>query len=387
MNNINQKLQQLYPKDQGLALLNNYHPHRPQVFPTEFHRMPSLQNIGFLGSLTPPVIPVGGWVELGRQTLGSAASELTVTGLADKRHLMCLVDINPNANMNQALRFNAIVTGTYARRSSANGGGDATGVSISSIFGAATEDANPRFLVYEVANLSAQEKLVLRWDAEQQATGATNVPARAETVGKHAQTTNPISSCQVINLAGGTRFDTGSELVVLGKDPADVHTNNFFVEEGSASGSTLDITLSTARKYTWTQFLVRAGSAGTVLKLRAGNGSLDSSSLYPFRQSDDGTADTTTASADGITLNTNSLAANELLFVNIFMINVSAREKLWIIHTADTNTGAGASNAPGREEIGAKYVFTSNLVNHIGVVATSGSISATSSQGKSWGGD
>lgn len=51
MININQQLQQLYPKDQRLASLNNYHPHRPQIFPTEFHRMPSLQNLGFLGTV------------------------------------------------------------------------------------------------------------------------------------------------------------------------------------------------------------------------------------------------------------------------------------------------------------------------------------------------
>lgn len=39
MRNINQQLQQLYPKDQSLAYLNNHNPHRPNLMPKEFHKL------------------------------------------------------------------------------------------------------------------------------------------------------------------------------------------------------------------------------------------------------------------------------------------------------------------------------------------------------------
>lgn len=336
---------------------------------------------------------VGGWVELGRFTAGSTTDALTVSSLADKRYIMVLSDAiqlaAANINVRRRIGNGGLDSGSnYAARNSTDFGSDSTTVNQTSIpdslAGASAADTH----IFDVGywdNLSGKEKEMMDWQTNVQALGVGTAPRFREIVGK-STLLSVIDIIGVFNDDGGD-YKTGSELLILGWSPPDVHTNNFFEEQGSASGSTLDITLSTARKWTWTQFLVRAGSASTVLKLRAGNGSLDSTNLYAFRQSDDGDSGATSTTTDGITLNVNSLAANELLSVNIFMVNISALEKLWIINVVDTNAGLGASNAPGRNQIVAKYVFTSNLVDHIGVVATSGSISATSSQGKSWGGD
>lgn len=53
MRNINQQLQQYYPKNQRLAELANPYPsnpHRPKLFPTEYHSM-NFGDLGFMGSL------------------------------------------------------------------------------------------------------------------------------------------------------------------------------------------------------------------------------------------------------------------------------------------------------------------------------------------------
>lgn len=334
------------------------------------------------------VAVVGGLVEVGRATLGSPGDTITVSSLPDKGYYVVLTsDINSGATQNTPRLGNGTADSgaNYAVRFSRDGAADIAQTSQTQL-GGTQSGSFPKFSVMYIANLSAKEKLTQLWEVLQNTAGVSNVVERTEHVGKWVNTSNPLDVVQAFNADAGS-FNTGSQVVVLGWDPADTHTTNFFEEEGSASGSTLDITLSTARKYMWSQFLVRAGSASTTLKLRVGNGSLDSGNNYAVRQSDDGTADTTTGTTDGIQLNTNTLAANELLFVNVFMLNISAQEKLLIIHTADTNTGLGASNAPGREEIVAKHVNTSNLDDHIGIVATAGSISATSSQGTSWGGD
>lgn len=363
-------------------------PFRPRnfvdrLYPKEFH---SPNHGNSFTSFGAAAAAVGGWVELARTTAGSTVSNLDVSGLDDKRYYMVLGSLLLNGSQDLTFRAgnSTLQTGNvYASRRNENGASDITDVSRTNMIFSDAQSTTQFFNVNYLANLSAKEKLQMGLVNNQSTAGAATPPNRTEVVNKLAFTSNLLD----IFSYDQTSLLINSEMVVLGWDPSDVHTTNFFGEEGSASGSTLDITLSTARKYMWSQFLVRAGSASTTLKLRVGNGSLDSSNNYALRQSDDGSADGTTATTDGITLNTNALAANELLYVNVFMLNIAAQEKLLIIHTVDTNTGLGATNATGREEIVAKHVNTSNLDDHIGIVATSGSISATSSQGTSWGGD
>lgn len=57
MRNINQQLQQLYPKDQRLAQLSNLYPpnpHKPQLFPKQYNQF-NFGDVGFLASLNVEV--------------------------------------------------------------------------------------------------------------------------------------------------------------------------------------------------------------------------------------------------------------------------------------------------------------------------------------------
>lgn len=367
-------------------LFDHQIPGRPSTIKFPEKRFSPHHGNSFLSFGAEP--PVGGWVELARTTLGGTSTTVTATSIANKRYFMVLENLFGTAAVRPRRRSGngSLDTGNnYSSRNSSGGASDATQVSQPSIPFNSTTQSTPYFHVSYLANLSAQEKILLGHSVNQNTLGAGTPPTREEAIGKHAFTSNPLD--QIASLTTVSTFAAASEIVILGWDEADIHTTNFWGQEGSAIGSTLDITYATARKYMWAQFLVKAGGAGTTLGLRLGNGSLDSGSAYAFRQSEDDAVDSTFTSQNEIQLNQVTLAANELLYVNIFVINNAVNEKIMIIHTVDTNAGVGATNPPSRDEIVAKHVNTSNQDNHIGIVAIAGSISATSSRGKGWGGD
>ncbi len=388
MNNINQKLQQLYPKDQGLSHLNYYRPYRQheRLFPTEFHRMPSLQNLALVGSITPPVPPavVGGWVELARTTLGSSNATIDVTSLADKRYLMVLCDaVGISGGANTGTQLNGVTTSTYARRGSNNGAADGTATSATNMTAGGT-GTQPHFQVGYLANVSTKEKLLLSNLVAANAAGAGTAPFRNESVGKHAQTTNPISSYQWITTVAAT-FDTNSQVVVLGWDPADTHTDNFWEELASvnATASALDSGVFTAKKYLWIQAWLKFDTATNSL-LRFGNTTLDAGNNYSNRQSLNGASDTTNTSISHMNWRGSSVNENPVFF-NAFVVNVAAEEKLLTGHLSERQT-AGAGTAPDREELTGKWANTSDLCDRIGFVASGGDLDTTSIM-KIWGSD
>ena len=108
---------------------------------------------------------VGGWVELGRTTLGSAGDTITVSGLSNKRYYMVLTHglwSSGNQWVNPRLGNGSVDTGTnYSWRHSDSGAVDATGTS-SNFMGyiAPTGGAGGnRFAVNYLSNYSTKEKL------------------------------------------------------------------------------------------------------------------------------------------------------------------------------------------------------------------------------------
>ena len=76
---------------------------------------------------------VGGWVELGRTTLGSAGDSINASSLADKRYYMILGDLQGTGAIDANFQFNSDTGSTYANRRSTNGGSDSTGTSQTNI--------------------------------------------------------------------------------------------------------------------------------------------------------------------------------------------------------------------------------------------------------------
>jgi len=304
-----------------------------------------LSDLAFLAQGQAVPGAVGGWVELDRTTLGSPGEEITVTGLADKRYYMTLYDGQQNADLSVFLRAGngSVDIGTnYANRISSNGGTDSTFINRANIVqGTSGGGAFDEFGVGYWANLSGKEKLQQSHTVGPSNAGAGSAPFRAECVGKWVNTANPLDTISYGEFSSGS-FATGSELVVLGWDPTDTHTNNFWEEIFSQQLISDNQNFSTgtisARKYLWLQFY-QVGMTGNAAWRFNG----DSTTSYSRRHEINGAADAI------VTLQTSLLnvltggTGDRQSFTNAFIINNSASEKLLIFNTVFGPTGAGTT--------------------------------------------
>ena len=328
---------------------------------------------------------VGGWVELGRTTLGSAGDTISVASLANKRYLMFLCHQTPTGGTTQP-RFRAgnstVDSGSnYAERMQRNGAADATGVSDNSVY-LYDDDATGGFDVGYIANYSTKEKLAYAHHVGQSTAGAGTAPLRQETAFKHAFTSNQYNILSMNNIYGSGDFATGSEVVVLGWDPADTHTNNFWTElySGDLSAGAaayIDSGTITAKKYLWVQLYTQQSvDSNFDITFNA-----DTGSNYTKRWSNEGGADQTNSSVTKIGLV--SRTANLPQFTNMFIINNSANEKLVIAHQVNQMT-AGAGTAPTRTELVGKWANTAAQITSMRITSGSGNL-ATKTILKVWG--
>jgi len=325
------------------------------------------------GTSTDATAVSGGWKEVGRTTLGSAGDTITTSSLADKRYYMLLRNNINSGAVRTGLRLGngSIDTGTnYAARRSGNGTADQTNTSLNRIVG--DEDGSViDFNVEYIANLSGNEKLLLRNQVTQQTAGAGNAPKRYEMVAKWANTSNPIDTIQSINTESGS-FDTNSEIVVLGWDPDDTHTDNFWEElasdENSGSTGTIDTGTFTAKKYLMIMGYCANNSSGN-MGMAFNN---DLSTNYANRNSINGGSDTASASVKFIRVN--PIVNTTLPFWwTSFVVNNSANEKL-VINNVCYQSTAGAGTATQRVEVVGKWANTSSQITRVAVSDDSGSI-------------
>lgn len=321
---------------------------------------------------------VGGWVELGRTTLGSANSTITVSGLPNKRYYQVLTDITgESSNSDFGIQFNSDSGANYARRYNYNGAGEGTNINmgLAGVYVTDVASTTPIFCNSYIANYSTKEKLMINNGLRQNTVGAGTAPSRSEVVSKWANTSNAISSISVTT-AGAPTFNSGSEVVVLGYDPADTHTTNFWEELADVSwtsGGTINTGTFTAKKYLWIQCWWKGDSSVT---MRVNS---DSGANYARRYSNNGGADGTDVSQTSFHP---SFGFGTLPhYNNLFIINNSANEKLALMNTVYQNT-AGAGTAPMRGESVLKWANTSNQITSFNVSA---STAFTGGQIKVWG--
>jgi len=316
---------------------------------------------------------IGGWVELGRTTLGSNTDPITVSSLADKRYYMILTDINSytsgvNADCN--FRLNNDSGSNYADRRAIDG---SEGTQTSQTQNDVVTIGNDLdyFSVGYLANRSANEKLGYLHACDNGTLGAGTAPRRTELAHKWANTSNPFSRIDwVCDTSSGT-YASGSECVVLGWDEADTHTNNFWeelasVELGSAASS-IDSGTFTAKKYLWVQLWKKGSGTANDQHLRF-NG--DTGTNYSSRQSVNGAADGTVTSS-AIAFGRPVYSHGDEGFFNCFIINNTSNEKLGIWHHIIPET-AGAGTAPVRSEGVSKWANTSNQITQIECIDAGG---------------
>lgn len=302
----------------------------------------------------------GGWKEVGRTTLGSTTSSIDVTSLPDKRYYMILGDYNRTAGSITRINYNNDTGSNYSYRRNMNGGSDGTTISNGNIETSGV-DGSPMFTVGYIANKSNKEKLMQQHQVTREGTGASSVPFRYELVGKWSNTSDAITSIK--STASANSYNSGSEVVVLGWDPSDTHSTNFWEQLASvnASGSSTNLSSGTitAKKYLWVQLYANDTSS---LGFQFNN---DTGSNYARRYSYNGGTDGTATSQGSM----NIPAGVDKTFTNMFIINNSATEKLCIGHDAYIN-GSGAGNDPERAENVGKWSNTSAQITEIDVNKT-----------------
>ena len=332
---------------------------------------------------TPEVPAVsGGWKELDRTTLGSAGDTISVSSLTDKRYYMILGHIkNTGGDTVSHVRANSDSSGNYALRRSVNGGSDSTSTGTNRFMSTHnSKSIDSRFIQGYIANKSDKEKLGIFNVNENPSTGAGTTPSRIEGTGKHIQTSSALNELQLFNDEAGS-FDTGGELVVLGYDPDDTHTTNFWEPLADVTLSSASDTLSsgtiTAKKYLWVQYYTKnSGNVETKCRFNS-----DSGSNYAFRWSEDGGSDVEYTSQ---TECDRWIFASKPSFRNFFIVNNASNEKLITGHVMSPNT-AGAGNAPARAEFSSKWANTSSQITNITVNNTGSGDMDTGSFIKVWG--
>ena len=305
----------------------------------------------------------GGWKEVGRTTLGSAGDTIDVTSLPDKRYYMVLHNSISTGNVTSSVRLNGDSGNNYAWRYNDNGGSDGT-ITTNNAMNAG--DRNPptggdAWAVSYLANTSGKEKLMISSGLQRNSAGAGSAPTRGETASKWTGT-DVIDQITSVNQESGD-WASGSEMVVLGWDESDTHTDNFWEELASvnASGSSTNLSSGTitAKKYLWVQVYANDTSS---LGFQFNN---DTGSNYARRYSYNGGTDGTATSQSSM----NIPAGVDKTFTNMFIINNSAYEKLCIGHDVYIN-GSGAGNDPERAENVGKWSNTSAQITEIDVNKT-----------------
>ena len=312
-------------------------------------------DFGTAGAGIPAVS--GGWKELGRTTLGSAGTTITVSGLADKRYYKILTSSKGSGSPDYTARINSDTGSTYASRWMDNGSGENTGVSRTSmLYDSVGGGFNHKFNVGYIANLASKEKLSINHSADSDTSAASTAPSRSETVHKWDNTSDALSAFSLISTVN---MDIGSEVVVLGWDDSDTHTTNFWEELASvdiSTGTTSTTGTFTAKKYLWVQVYMNSSSVAYDYTFNS-----DTGSNYAYRKSTNGGGDGATAS-DSVFLSNHGFAAHPH-YDNFFIVNNSANEKLVIGNRMSQGT-AGAA-IPNRQEIAGKWANTSSQITSI----------------------
>ena len=338
---------------------------------------------------------VGGWKEVGRQKLDGNTATIDVSWTPDKRYYMILMDYTQTSDFSglHQLGNSSIDTGNnYHNRQYTGSGTDSASQATYVRLDNGWQSGDRKFVVEYIADLTNKEKLIINNMARSVTTGASQKPQRSEVVSKWVPSTasDTIGKFKMMN--GGTYADN-SEVVVLGWDPADTHTDNFWQELAnvnlSSAGSTLSSGVFTPKKFMWVQAWAKVSPATGAPTIQVGSGSVDTATNYSTRAKTS-VGNNTTSSDDEATSSSIDIAPafiqnNETFFVNMYIVNNSANEKL-IIWDNVQQGGVGTLNATDRRLGVSKWANTSSQIDIVSLI-NAGSGNFSNGTIKVWGSD
>ena len=169
------------------------------------------------------------WGKAGTTTLQATSGTVEVASLSNSKFYTVMEYLlDTDTNNNNYIRFGntTVDTGSnYATRYSQDGAGDTLSANSDVIIHGYFGNTMPKFMVNYILNISGEEKLVIAHAVDQKVSGAGTAPSRNETVGKWANTSNPMGIWQSRSSASGapsgySSYAIGSNVSVLGSDIA-----------------------------------------------------------------------------------------------------------------------------------------------------------------------
>jgi hypothetical protein len=326
------------------------------------------------GTSTDATVVSGGWKELGRNILTTSQETLSVSGTFDKDYLMILHRIK-GSSLNGGMRFNDDSGGSqYLRRNEDDGSeGTLTASAFTAVWGHTNENT---FQVTYVTNKANKEKLILSQLGSIGTTGAGSgaQPSKRESAEKWRNTSDRISKVELGDYFGSGTFLSGTEIVVLGWDPDDTHTTNFWEQLADVEQTTAQLTLDsgtfTAKKYLWVEIYGETTThlSGSITF----NGEVSGNSSYPYYtfrgRKDDGSDDVSEINKSWIVLDQADTGFGDTqYFSNIFIKNIADEEKIAIINTVENDNDQTTSHIPHSYQCRGKWTNTSNQVTRITV--------------------
>ena len=287
------------------------------------------------------------------QAIG-AGDDITVSSLDDKRYYMVLGHGVNDGTPQQTLRFNGDDQSNYGRNYSDNGNSQTGSTTDRISIGAASLDGSNSLSVSYVANKSNKEKIVVSQALDSHTAGVSssaNNIRRYEATGKWSNATDAINSITIHNPTTGN-FDVGSECIILGYDPTDTHTDNFWellktISLTGQSTDDIDSGIFTNKKYLWVQLWCK-GTTNTTVKMTFNN---STDSTYGYRFSNNGGSDDTTEGVSKAFIKLHNTKANATKFLNMFIVNDGTHEPLGLSNEVeDGGSSVGSSNDPDRSD-------------------------------------
>ena len=157
------------------------------------------------------------WQELTVKELSSAGDTIDTGTFTAKKYLKVDVFIKATSAVRTQFQFNSDTGSNYVNRNSKNGGTDSSNASVARIYLNDLERSSDGYSVAYINNVASKEKLIIYEDNWQNTTGTGTAPDRTETVAKWANTSDQITSIQLLNDKAGD-FLSGSFIRVWGSD-------------------------------------------------------------------------------------------------------------------------------------------------------------------------
>lgn len=156
------------------------------------------------------------WEELGRTTLGSSSTSITVSSLPNRRYLKVVMGLYGKSGTFQVgIRFNGDTGNNYAWRRNRNDDAAETDNSVSFIAISPTNyQENKGLAIMYIENMTGRSK-VMSCDLVSTNANPTNVPYKDISLGQWSDN-SAISSITIFNANNSNTFNSNTEVVVLG---------------------------------------------------------------------------------------------------------------------------------------------------------------------------